>query len=270
MSQYSVVLAVYHNNGGAMMCITKENGKRPGQYRQHCFPIVTAEEIASVNGKFKLDNLELKGTNDTATAWVKAVQHEFLRRLVDRYKPLIFNGGVVYDAKDSRTHSVKGYGDRTEFLFIVKGVEGDSIADLAVDVLKTHGRAGRAGCEILGLDAIELIDGGVDLCYMSPEEALKELERSEEPAEIRLEAALEVLQELAPHYTKVADALSDAGVQLANEIEANAQEETETDSRLETLYELVRDMRDGYCDGDMPGAIDKLYNQITEMMEGLN
>lgn len=265
MSQYSVLLSVYHNNGGAMMGIAKENGKRPGQYRQHCFPVVTAEEIASVNGKFKLDNPELKGTNDTATAWVKAVQHEFFARLVSRNAPLIFNGGVVYDAKDSRTHSIKGYGDRTEFLFIVKGVEGDSIADRAVDVLKTYGQA---GCEILNLDVSELIDGGVDLCYMSPEEALKELERSEEPAEIRLEAALEVLRELAPHYTKVADALSDAGVQLANEIEANAQEETEIDSRLETLYEQVRDMRDGYCDGDMPGAIEKLYNQVSEMTEG--
>ena len=171
----------------------------------------------------------------------------------------------MYDAKDSRTHSIKGYGDRTEFLFIVKGVEGDSIAEHAVDVLKTHGQA---GCEILGLDASELIDGGVDLRYMSPEEALKELERSEEPAEIRLEAALEVLRELAPHYTKVADALSDAGVQLVNEIEANAREETETDNRLEPLYEQVRDMRDGYHDGDMPGAIEKLYNQVTDMMEG--
>ena len=227
MSQYSVLLSVYHNNGGAMMGITKENGKRPGQYRQRCFPIVTAGEIASVNGKYKLDNPELNGANDTAAAWVQTVQHEFFRRLVARGNPLIFNGGVVYDAKDSRTHSIKSYSDRTEFLFIVKGVEGDSIAEHAVDVLKTHGQA---GCEILSLDASELIDGGVDLCYMSPEEALKELERSEEPAEIRLEAALEVLRDLAPHYTNVADALSDAGVQLVNEIEANAQEETETDT----------------------------------------
>ena len=265
MSQYSVALVVNHQTGVAGLSITKENGKRPGQYRQHCFSVDTAERIATANGKFKLDNPELRGTNDTATAWVNAVQHEFFRRLVARENPLIFNGGVVCDAKDSRTHSVKGYGDRTEFLFIVKGVEGDSIADHALDVLKTHGQA---GCEILGLDSSELIDGGVDLCYMSPEAALEELERSEEPAEIRLEAALEVLRELAPHYTKVADALSDAGVQLANEIEANAQEETETDSRLEHLYEQVRDMRDGYHDGDMPGAIDKLYNQITELMEG--
>lgn len=36
---------------------------------------------------------------------------------------------------------------------------------------------------------------------------------------------------------------------------------------LEPLYELVRDMRDGYHD-DMPGAIEKLYNQITDMVEG--
>lgn len=48
-------------------------------------------------------------------------------------------------------------------------------------------------------------------------------------------------------------------------------EEVEKDyierASLETLYELVRDMRDGYHD-DMPGAIEKLYNQITDMMEG--
>ena len=265
MSQYSVLLSVYHNNGGAMMGITKENGKRPGQYRQHNFSVDMAKRVAAANGKYKLDDPELNGANDTATAWVQDVQHEFFRRLVARENQLIFNGGVVYDAKYSRTHSIKRYGDRTEFLFIVKGVEGDSIADHAVDVLKTHGQA---GCEILGLDASELIDGGVDLCYMSPEEALKELERSEEPVEIRLEAALEVLRELAPHYVKVADALSDAGVQLVNEIEANAQEDTETDSRLEPLYEQIRDMRDGYHDGDMLGAIDKLYNQVTNMMEG--
>lgn len=265
MSQYSVLLSVYHDNGGAMMGITKENGKRPGQYRQHNFSIAMAERIATADGKYKLDDPKLNGANDTATAWVQDVQHEFFLCLVARDSQLIFNGGVVYDASGSRTHSVKEYGDRTEFLFIVKGVEGDSIADRAVDVLKTYGQA---GCEILNLDASELIDGGVDLCYMSPEEALKELEQSEEPAEIRLEAALEVLSELAPHYTKVASALKEAGVQLANEIEANAQEDAETDSRLETLYEQIRDMRDGYCDSDMPGATEKLYNQITEMMEG--
>ena len=265
MSQYSVLLSVYHNNGGAMMGITKENGKRPGQYRQHNFSVDTAERIATAGGKYKLDNPELNSANDTATAWVRDVQHEFFTRLVSRNHQLVFNGGVVHDAKDSRTHSIKGYGDRTEFLFIVKGVEGDSIADRALDVLKTYGQA---GCEILNLDASELIDGGVDLCYMSPEEALKELERSEESDAVRLEAALEVLNELAPHYTKVAGALEDAGIQLANEIEANTQEETETDSRLETLYEQIRDMRDGYHDGDMPGAIDKLYTHVTNMLEG--
>lgn len=49
-------------------------------------------------------------------------------------------------------------------------------------------------------------------------------------------------------------------------------EEVERDylerASLEPLYEQVRDMRDGYHGDDMPGAIDKLYNQITEMMEG--
>lgn len=37
---------------------------------------------------------------------------------------------------------------------------------------------------------------------------------------------------------------------------------------LEPLYEQVRDMRDGYHGGDMLGAIEKLYNQITEMLKG--
>ena len=267
MSQYSVALVVNHQTGVAVLSITKENGKRPGQYRQHNFSVDMAERIATADGKYKLDNLELNGASDTATAWVRDVQREFFRRLVARDNQLIFNGGVVYNAKDSRTYRIKGYGDLTEFLFIVKGVEGDSIADHALDILKTHGQA---GCEILNLDASELIDGGVDLCYMSPEAALEELERSEEPADIRLEAALEVLRELAPHYTKVADALSDAGVQLANEIEANAQEETEIDSRLEDLYEQVRDLRDGYHDVDMPEAIEKLYALVKDMMEGDN
>lgn len=49
-------------------------------------------------------------------------------------------------------------------------------------------------------------------------------------------------------------------------------EEVEKDyierASLETLYEQIRDMRDGYCDGDMPGGIGKLYNQITEMLKG--
>ena len=49
-------------------------------------------------------------------------------------------------------------------------------------------------------------------------------------------------------------------------------EEVERDyierASLETLYEQVRDMRDGYHDGDMPGAIEKLYSLITNMMGG--
>lgn len=49
-------------------------------------------------------------------------------------------------------------------------------------------------------------------------------------------------------------------------------EEVEKDyierASLEPLYEPVRDMRDGYHDGDMPGAIEKIYNLVAEMMEG--
>lgn len=116
MSQYSVALVVNHQTGVAGLGITKENGKRPGQYRQHNFSVAMAERIATADGKYKLDNPELNGANDTAAVWVQDVQHEFFRRLVARDNQLIFNGGVVYDAKDSRTHSIKGYGDRTGFL----------------------------------------------------------------------------------------------------------------------------------------------------------
>lgn len=49
-------------------------------------------------------------------------------------------------------------------------------------------------------------------------------------------------------------------------------EEVEKDylerASLEPLYEQIRDMRNGYHDSDMPGAIDKLYNQVTNMMGG--
>lgn len=49
-------------------------------------------------------------------------------------------------------------------------------------------------------------------------------------------------------------------------------EEVEKDyierASLETLYEQVRDMRDGYHGDDMPGAIEKLYTLVTDMMEG--
>lgn len=49
-------------------------------------------------------------------------------------------------------------------------------------------------------------------------------------------------------------------------------EEVEKDyierASLETLYEPIRDMRDGYHDGDMQGAIEKLYTHVTNMLEG--
>lgn len=37
---------------------------------------------------------------------------------------------------------------------------------------------------------------------------------------------------------------------------------------LEDLYDQIRDMRDGYHGGDMPGAIEKLYAHVKDMMEG--
>lgn len=49
-------------------------------------------------------------------------------------------------------------------------------------------------------------------------------------------------------------------------------EEAERDyikrASLEGLYEHVRDLRDGYHGGDPQSAIEKLYTQVTNMMEG--
>lgn len=39
-------------------------------------------------------------------------------------------------------------------------------------------------------------------------------------------------------------------------------------ARFEVLYEHVRDLRGGYHGGDPQSAIEKLYTQVTNMMEG--
>lgn len=49
-------------------------------------------------------------------------------------------------------------------------------------------------------------------------------------------------------------------------------EEVERDylerARLDGLYEQLRDIREGYYGNDLSGAIEKLYTQVTNMMEG--
>lgn len=49
-------------------------------------------------------------------------------------------------------------------------------------------------------------------------------------------------------------------------------EEVERDyierASLEDLYEQLRDIRDGYYGNDLSGAIEKLYRQVIDMMEG--
>lgn len=37
---------------------------------------------------------------------------------------------------------------------------------------------------------------------------------------------------------------------------------------LEDLYEQLRDIREGYYGNDLSGAIEKLYHQVIDMMEG--
>lgn len=130
-------------------------------------------------------------------------------------------------------------------------------------------------------DASALHDSKVD-------EILGELDSFSVPYEEDYEIIPEVVQdyidELHGGIRKLFDTIQLVIPLLADRIESfrddavDAQdvltvfrEEVEKDyierASLETLYEQVRDMRDGYHD-DMPGAIEKLYNQITDMMEG--
>lgn len=79
------------------------------------------------------------------------------------------------------------------------------------------------------------------------------------------------IQLLIPLLADRIESLRDDAVEAQDALTV-FREEVEKDyierASLVTLYEQIRDMRDGYCDGDMPGAIGKLYNQITEMLKG--
>lgn len=79
-----------------------------------------------------------------------------------------------------------------------------------------------------------------------------------------LQLLIPILEDRAESFHDDAVEAQDALTVFCEEVEKDYIER----ARLETLYELVRDMRDGYHGDDMPGAIDKLYTQITEMMEG--
>ena len=86
-----------------------------------------------------------------------------------------------------------------------------------------------------------------------------------------IDKLLDTIQLLIPLLSDRAETFRDDAVE-AQDVLTAFREEVERDylelASLEPLYEQVRDLRDGYHDGDMPGAIEKLYNQITEMMEG--
>ena len=79
----------------------------------------------------------------------------------------------------------------------------------------------------------------------------------------------DTIQLLIPRLADRAESFRDDAVEAQDTLTV-FREEVETDyierASLEPLYELVRDMRDGYHGDDMPGVIDKLYNQVTEMM----
>nr|DAW82031.1 MAG TPA: hypothetical protein [Caudoviricetes sp.] len=86
-----------------------------------------------------------------------------------------------------------------------------------------------------------------------------------------IDKLLDTIQLLIPLLSDRAETFRDDAVE-AQDVLTAFREEVERDylelASLEPLYEQVRDLRDGYHDGDMPGAIEKLYNQLTEMMEG--
>lgn len=83
----------------------------------------------------------------------------------------------------------------------------------------------------------------------------------------------DTIQLLIPRLADRAESFREDAVEAQDTLTV-FREEVENDyierASLETLYEQIRDMRDGYHDGDMPGAIDKLYSLVTNMMEGNN
>ena len=85
-----------------------------------------------------------------------------------------------------------------------------------------------------------------------------------------IQKLFDIIQLLVPTLADRIECFRDDAVEAQDTLTV-FREEVEKDyierASLETLYEQVRDMRDGYHD-DMPGAIEKLYNQITDMMGG--
>lgn len=81
----------------------------------------------------------------------------------------------------------------------------------------------------------------------------------------------DTIQLLIPRLADRAESFREDAVEAQDTLTV-FREEVEKDyierASLETLYELVRDMRDGYHGDDMPGAIGKLYSLVTNMMEG--
>ena len=79
-----------------------------------------------------------------------------------------------------------------------------------------------------------------------------------------LQVLIPILEDRAESFHDDAVEAQDALTVFCEEVEKDYIER----ASLETLYELVRDMRDGYHGDDMPGAIGKLYSLVTNMMEG--
>lgn len=81
----------------------------------------------------------------------------------------------------------------------------------------------------------------------------------------------DTIQLLIPLLADRTESFRDDAVEAQDAL-TEFREEVEKDyierASLETLYEQVRDMRDGYHGDDMPGAIEKIYNLVAEMMEG--
>lgn len=81
----------------------------------------------------------------------------------------------------------------------------------------------------------------------------------------------DTLQLVIPLQADRAETFRDEAVEAQDALTV-FHEEVERDyierASLEDLYEQVRDLRDGYRGGDMPGAIEKLYAHVIDMMEG--
>ena len=86
-----------------------------------------------------------------------------------------------------------------------------------------------------------------------------------------IQKLFDIIQTLVPTLADRAESVHDDAVEAQDALTV-FHEEVEryyiARASLEDLYEQLRDIREGYYGNDLSGAIEKLYHQVIDMMEG--